>query len=96
VAAATAANLLFDYAVGAAAIARSLSGYFFRLLHTVGCASCEHPAPWLGAGGKAHTDWIQPALVPPLIIAVLTVICCFGVRSSTVVNNMLTCTKVRV
>ena len=92
----TGANLLFDYAVGAAAIARSLVGYFSRLLFDLGWVSQAH-------GQKDSWTWTVPAwpavsisIFAPLILLGITAVLCLGIRETSAMNNILTLTKILI
>ena len=84
-------NLLMDYHVGAASIARALGGYIVQLLKDMGWT---HPWVWLD-----HTDvsgGLSISVIAPVILMALTWILCRGVKESTNVNSVLTITKISI
>jgi APA family basic amino acid/polyamine antiporter len=83
-------NLLFDYHIGAAAIARSFAGYLSNLVAS-------------GPEGSEGTHWIEAIpitgilslnVIAPLLLAALTFVLCRGVSEGAMLNRVLTGTKI--
>ncbi|WP_184729379.1 amino acid permease [Saccharopolyspora phatthalungensis] len=74
-------DLLLEFALGAAVVSRSWSGYVANLLGL--------PEAWFGEGATVNVGAI-------LIIAILTVIAVVGIRESSWVTNALVVVKVAV
>jgi basic amino acid/polyamine antiporter, APA family len=74
-------DLLLEFALGAAVVSRSWSGYVANLLHL--------PAGWFGEEATVNVGAI-------LIIAVLTVVAVAGIRESSRLTNALVVIKVSV
>lgn len=96
------ANLLFDYGVGAAAIARSLVGYVSRLLHDLGITNGGEGEGSSDAGKDAWT-WsptdfpaVSVSAFAPLILFAITAVLCLGIKETRLANNVLTLTKMGI
>jgi basic amino acid/polyamine antiporter, APA family len=83
-------NLLFDYHIGAAAIARSFAGYLRNLVSS-------------GPEGSEGTHWIEAMpisgilsfnVIAPILLAALTFVLCRGVSEGAMLNRVLTGTKI--
>ncbi|KAM7277169.1 hypothetical protein ACFE04_019035 [Oxalis oulophora] len=89
------AQLMLDYHIGAASIARSLSSYFIQLLGLFPFFK-ENIPTWLGDGIDLFDGVLSVNLLAPILLALLTVILCWGVGESSAVNAFMTATKVDV
>jgi len=84
-------NLLVDYTVAAALIARSFALYLVEFLKHAGLG----PLPsWLASWPL--TDIISLSLVAPLLLLLLTLVLCRGTETGAVLNVILTSIKVGV
>jgi APA family basic amino acid/polyamine antiporter len=85
-------NLLMDYHVGAASIARALAAYWVALFKDFGWTN-----PWSFIQDMdTPVSAISINLVAPLILLSLTWILCRGAQESAVVNSFLTGTKMSI
>lgn len=87
-------QLMLDYHIGAASIARSLAGYFVSLLELFPFFKGSFPS-WIGHGGiEFFGGVVSINILAPILLVILTVILCCGVKESSVVNSFMTATKV--
>lgn len=89
-------QLMLDYHIGAASIARSLAGYLVNLLELIPALTGRIPV-WFGPGGKTLLGgFFSINVLAPIILLILTAILCQGVRESVAVNGVMTVTKVLI
>lgn len=86
-------NLMLDYHIGAASIARSLASYLISLLSFIPAVRAL-PA-WFGGGQEFFGGWLSINLLAPVMLVILTIILCQGVRESATLNSVMTVFKVR-
>eukprot|EP01018_Ginkgo_biloba_P002488 Gb_00533 [translate_table: standard] len=87
-------QLMLDYHIGAASIARSLASYLVTILQLFPSVK-EHLPKWLGPGGmELFGGFLSINLLAPILLIVLTLILCQGVRESSTVNAIMTTIKV--
>lgn len=90
------AQLMVDYHIGAASIARSLASYVVTLLELFPFFKDNIPS-WIGHGGQEFLGGaLSINLLAPIILAVLTLILSQGVKESSTLNSIMTTTKVGV
>ncbi|KAF6149919.1 hypothetical protein GIB67_008640, partial [Kingdonia uniflora] len=88
------AQMMLDYHIGAASIARSLASYFVTLLELFPFFKDNIPN-WIGHGGKEFFGGVVSInILAPILLALLTIILCRGVGESSVLNACMTGTKV--
>ncbi len=83
-------NLLIDYHVGAASIARSLISYFAQLCKDIGI----HLPQFLISSPILSMPFISISILAPVILLLITCILVRGVSESTKVSNALTILKI--
>ncbi|XP_072957026.1 cationic amino acid transporter 9, chloroplastic [Typha angustifolia] len=89
-------QLMLDYHIGAASIARSLASYFVSLLELFPIFRGHFPS-WIGHGGKEFFGGIVSInILAPILLVILTAILCYGVRESSAVNSFMTAMKVLI
>lgn len=86
------AQLMIDYHIGAASIARSLAGYVVSILELFPALKDNIP-DWVGHGEDISKVFSINILAPILLILLTIVLCC-GVGESSIVNSIMTVTKV--
>jgi len=86
------AQLMLDYHIGAASIARSLASYLINILELFPVLKDNIPK-WIGHGQNVG-DVLSINILAPILLVLLTLILCQGVRESSVVNSLMTVTKV--
>ncbi|KAL7608100.1 hypothetical protein Lser_V15G14146 [Lactuca serriola] len=86
-------QMMLDYHIGAASIARSLASYIINILELVPFFKNNIPN-WIGHGGKEIFGFISINLLAPVLLVVLTLILCCGVGESSLVNTIMTITKI--
>ncbi|XP_074580701.1 cationic amino acid transporter 9, chloroplastic [Curcuma longa] len=87
-------QLMLDYHIAAASIARSLASYFVSLLELFPFFKGHFPS-WIGHGGIEFFGGIVSInILAPILLVILTVILCCGVKESSAVNSFMTATKV--
>ncbi|GBG76930.1 hypothetical protein CBR_g23144 [Chara braunii] len=90
-------NLLFDYHIGAASIARSLAGYVSSMLVHFWPDLGEWLPLCLTAHGMPLMNGVFSInLFAPLILAAITLILCQGVKEFSAVNGAMTMLKVAI
>lgn len=87
------AQLMLDYHIGAASIARSLASYVVALLELSPSLKGNIPS-WIGHGGDLFLGVFSINVLAPILLLVLTVVLCWGVGESSIVNSFMTATKV--
>ncbi|XP_048140769.1 cationic amino acid transporter 9, chloroplastic-like [Rhodamnia argentea] len=84
------AQLMLDYNIGEASIARGLANYLVTLLELFPFFKDNIPS-WIGRGGQKFLgENMSINLLAPIILLVLTVILCLGVKESSAVNSIMT------
>ncbi|MBA0584114.1 hypothetical protein Gorai_014942 [Gossypium raimondii] len=87
-------QLMLDYHIGAASIARSLASYVATIFELIPALKGNIP-PWVGHGGQEFFGGtLSINILAPILLAVLTVILCLGVGESSAVNSFMTAAKV--
>ncbi|XP_074272808.1 cationic amino acid transporter 9, chloroplastic-like [Silene latifolia] len=87
------AQLMLDYHIGAASIARSLAGYVVALLELFPAIKGHIPS-WIGHGGENFLGVFSINVLAPILLCILTLVLCWGVGESSAVNSFMTVTKV--
>ncbi|CAK8540585.1 unnamed protein product [Lathyrus sativus] len=85
-------QLMLDYHIGAASIARSLASYVISFIEIFPVFKDNIPN-WIGHGENIGNVLSINALAPVLLM-LLTLILCLGVKESSTVNSFMTVTKV--
>jgi APA family basic amino acid/polyamine antiporter len=88
-------QLMIDYHIGAASIARSLASYFIQFLELIPAVKGNVPS-WIGHGEEFFGGVVSVNLLAPVLLVILTVILCRGVKESSTVNTFMTTLKVRL
>ncbi|XP_061995595.1 cationic amino acid transporter 9, chloroplastic isoform X1 [Rosa rugosa] len=87
-------QLMLDYHIGAASIARSLASYVVTILELFPIFK-ENIPDWIGHGGQQYLGGaISLNLLAPILLALLTIVLCRGVGESSAVNSFMTATKI--
>lgn len=86
------AQLMLDYHIGAASIARSLANYIVTILEIFPIFKDNIPK-WIGHGENIG-DVLSINVLAPILLILLTLILCRGVEESSAVNSFMTVTKV--
>ncbi|KAH1106832.1 hypothetical protein J1N35_010600 [Gossypium stocksii] len=87
-------QLMLDYHIGAASIARSLASYVATIFELIPALKGNIP-PWVGHGGQEFFGGtLSINILAPILLAILTVILCLGVGESSAVNSFMTAAKV--
>ncbi|XP_076896708.1 cationic amino acid transporter 9, chloroplastic-like [Bidens hawaiensis] len=86
-------QMMLDYHIGAASIARSLASYIINILELIPFLKNSIPN-WVGHGSKEMLGFISINLLAPVLLVLLTLILCRGVGESSVVNTIMTTTKI--
>ncbi|KAK6918644.1 Amino acid/polyamine transporter I [Dillenia turbinata] len=87
-------QLMLDYHIGAASIARSLASYVVTILELLPFLKENIPG-WIGHGGEEYFGGvISINVLAPILLALLTLILCWGVGESSAINSFMTVTKV--
>lgn len=88
------AQLMLDYHIGAASIARSLASYVVTILELFPIFK-ENIPRWIGHGGQEFLGGVLSInILAPIILVGLTLILCRGVKESSTLNAIMTVTKV--
>ncbi|XP_071931456.1 cationic amino acid transporter 9, chloroplastic isoform X3 [Coffea arabica] len=87
-------QLMLDYHIGAASIARSLAGYVVSLLELIPSLRDNIPA-WVGHG-QDISGVLSINVLAPILLVLLTIVLCWGVGESSIVNSVMTVTKVAI
>uniref|UniRef100_A0A2P2J9A5 Cationic amino acid transporter n=3 Tax=Rhizophora mucronata TaxID=61149 RepID=A0A2P2J9A5_RHIMU len=86
-------QLMLDYHIGAASIARSLASYIASVLELFPIFKDQIPS-WMGHGDEFFGGTLSINILAPILLALLTVILCWGVGESSIVNSFMTVLKV--
>lgn len=86
-------QMMLDYHIGAASIARSLAGYILNLLELIPSLKGHIPS-WIGHGTTDPHVVISINILAPILLLILTFVLCWGVGESSAVNSFMTMTKV--
>ncbi|GAB4844293.1 Cationic amino acid transporter 9, chloroplastic [Ancistrocladus abbreviatus] len=86
-------QLMLDYHIGAASIARSLASYVINLLELFPHVKGRIPN-WIGHGGAHFLGVFSINALAPILLLLLTFVLCWGVGESSAVNSFITVTKV--
>ncbi|XP_057435935.1 cationic amino acid transporter 9, chloroplastic-like isoform X2 [Lotus japonicus] len=86
------AQLMLDYHIGAASIARSLANYLVTILELFPIFKDNIPK-WIGHGQDIG-GVLSINVLAPILLLLLTFVLCRGVQESSVVNSFMTVTKV--
>jgi basic amino acid/polyamine antiporter, APA family len=89
----TGLNLMFDYHIGAALIARNLVHYLIKLINVITGSTLPS---WLNSITWASVPFFSISFTSPLLLIILAVILCGGVKESANVNNMMTILKITI
>ncbi|KAI4963663.1 hypothetical protein ZWY2020_011230 [Hordeum vulgare] len=73
--------LMLDYHIGAASIARSLASYFIQFLELIPSVKGNVPS-WIGHGEEFFGGVVSVNILAPILLVILTVILCRGVKES--------------
>ncbi|KAJ7962005.1 putative Cationic amino acid transporter [Quillaja saponaria] len=88
------AQLMLDYHIGAASIARSLASYIVTVLELFPIFKDNIPS-WIGHGGQEFLGGaLSINILAPILLILLTLVLCWGVGESSAVNSLMTITKV--
>ncbi|KAG9452197.1 hypothetical protein H6P81_005101 [Aristolochia fimbriata] len=87
-------QLMLDYHIGAASIARSLASYVISILELFPVFRGHIPS-WIGHG-KEIGGVLSINALAPILLVLLTLILCRGVGESSAVNSIMTVTKVLI
>jgi len=88
-------QLMVDYHISAASIARSLASYFIQFLELIPFLKGQIPS-WIGHGEEFFGGVISINILAPILLIILTAILCCGVKESSAVNTFMTTLKVRL
>lgn len=88
-------QLMVDYHIGAASIARSLASYFIEFLELIPFLKGQIPS-WVGHGEEFFGGVVSINILAPVLLIILTAILCYGVKESSAVNTFMTTLKVRL
>ncbi|XP_057757053.1 cationic amino acid transporter 9, chloroplastic [Arachis stenosperma] len=86
------AQLMLDYHIGAASIARSLASYVVSILELFPVLKDNIP-DWIGHGQNIG-EVLSINVLAPILLILLTLILCWGVGESSAVNAFMTVTKI--
>lgn len=87
-------QLMVDYHIGAASIARSLASYVVQILEIFPIFKDNIPS-WIGHGSEGFLGGaLSINLLAPILLALLTIILCWGVGESSIANAIMTTAKV--
>ncbi|KAM3226169.1 hypothetical protein ACQJBY_058694 [Aegilops geniculata] len=86
-------QLMLDYHIGAASIARSLASYFIQFLELIPSVKGNVPS-WIGHGEEFFGGVVSVNILAPILLVILTVILCRGVKESSAVNTFMTTLKI--
>lgn len=90
------AQLMLDYHIGAASIARSLASYVVTVLELFPFFKDNIPS-WIGHGGEGFLGGtLSINILAPILLSLLTIILCRGVGESSILNSCMTAIKVLV
>ncbi|TKW40694.1 hypothetical protein SEVIR_1G262500v4 [Setaria viridis] len=86
-------QLMVDYHIGAASIARSLASYFIQFLELLPFLKGHIPS-WIGHGEEFFGGIVSINILAPILLILLTAILCYGVKESSAVNTFMTTLKI--
>ncbi|KAL0294708.1 UNVERIFIED_CONTAM: Cationic amino acid transporter 9, chloroplastic [Sesamum calycinum] len=86
--------LMLDYHIGAASIARSLASYVVSVLELIPFLKDNIPS-WVGHGEEV-LGALSINILAPILLVLLTVVLCWGVGESSILNSIMTVTKVLI
>ncbi|KAF8765500.1 hypothetical protein HU200_008648 [Digitaria exilis] len=86
-------QLMVDYHISAASIARSLASYFIQLLELLPFLK-GHIPNWIGHGEEFFGGVVSINILAPVLLILLTAILCYGVNESSAVNTFMTTLKI--
>lgn len=86
------AQLMLDYHIGAASIARSLASYVVTILELF--PIFKGMPNWIGNGEEFLGGALSINLLAPILLVLLTIILCRGVGESSALNSFMTVLKV--
>lgn len=86
-------QLMLDYHIGAASIARSLASYVITALELFPFLKNNIPS-WVGHGSEEIYGAFSFNLLAPILLVLLTIVLCQGVGESSILNSVMTVTKV--
>lgn len=86
-------QLMLDYHIGAASIARSLASYVITALELFPFLKNNIPS-WVGHGSEEIYGAFSFNLLAPILLVLLTIVLCRGVGESSILNSVMTVTKV--
>ncbi|AQK73225.1 Cationic amino acid transporter 9 chloroplastic [Zea mays] len=86
-------QLMVDYHIGAASIARSLASYFIEFLELIPLLKGQIPS-WVGHGEEFFGGVVSINILAPVLLIILTAILCYGVKESSAVNTFMTTLKI--
>ncbi|KAI3756805.1 hypothetical protein L1987_56628 [Smallanthus sonchifolius] len=86
-------QMMLDYHIGAASIARSLASYIINILELIPFLKNSIPN-WVGHGSNEIFGFVSINLLAPVLLVLLTLILCRGVGESSLVNTIMTTTKI--
>lgn len=87
-------QLMLDYHIGAASIARSLASYVVTVLELFPFFK-ENTPNWIGHGGEEFlAGALSINILAPILLLLLTVILCRGIGESSALNSFMTATKI--
>ncbi|KAK4414613.1 Cationic amino acid transporter 9, chloroplastic [Sesamum alatum] len=87
-------QLMLDYHIGAASIARSLASYVVTVLELIPFLKDNIPS-WVGHG-KEVLGALSINILAPIILLLLTAVLCRGVGESSILNSIMTVTKILI
>ncbi|XP_057510591.1 cationic amino acid transporter 9, chloroplastic-like isoform X1 [Actinidia eriantha] len=87
------AQLMLDYHIGAASIARSLASYVVAILELFSFFKDKIPS-WIGHGGEEFLGALSLNVLAPILLVLLTIVLCRGVGESSVLNSVMTTAKI--
>ncbi|KAL6965091.1 Cationic amino acid transporter 9, chloroplastic, variant 2 [Sarracenia purpurea var. burkii] len=87
------AQLMLDYHIGAASIARSLASYVVAVLELFPIFKGNIPS-WIGHGSEEFLGALSINVLAPILLLLLTIVLCWGVGESSALNLVMTTTKV--
>ncbi|GFS35564.1 cationic amino acid transporter 9 [Actinidia rufa] len=87
------AQLMLDYHIAAASIARSLASYVVAILELFPLFKDKIPS-WIGHGGDEMLGALSFNILAPILLVLLTIVLCRGVGESSVLNSVMTTAKI--
>ncbi|KAI8556761.1 hypothetical protein RHMOL_Rhmol05G0280100 [Rhododendron molle] len=87
------AQLMLDYHIGAASIARSLASYVVAVLELFPFFKDNIPS-WIGHGGEEFLGALSINVLAPILLVLLTIVLSLRVGESSVLNSVMTTAKV--